>query len=211
MPSTAGNYEIIIKGSVAESVGGKAVDNVFHYVAQGPGTTQPSPTTLLTWFLANVWSVAALALHPGWVGVASSCRLMDNPLNAAVAGATPANGAHAAGDRLPLFNAVVIQKKTGIRGKSYRGSNHFGPISEADTTLDQLTGAGLTLWQNLQAAMALTMAAAGGAQAVSPAVFSPTLSPKPVTIPTLVNTQVTSTLLNLTIGTMRKRKERTAN
>lgn len=108
-------------------------------------------------------------------------------------------------DPLPTVDAVYMLLRTALRGRSYRGSKHWGAASEIDTTGDVLTGAGLARWQTLQTAVGLTLVDALGNTWV-PSLLSRVLSNLTSTPTTIVANDVTSVLLNLNIGTMRKRR-----
>lgn len=112
-------------------------------------------------------------------------------------------------DSMPSDDAVYFLFRTPLRGRSYRGSKHFGPLSEEDTTDDLLTGAGLARWQTLQTALGATLTDANG-NVWQPHVLSRKLSNlAALPVATVVANQVTSVLLDLNIGTMRKRRSKT--
>lgn len=112
-------------------------------------------------------------------------------------------------DSLPSDAAVYLLFRTALRGRNYRGSKHFGPASEVDTTNDILTGAGLVRWQAVQTALAANFVDAQGNTWV-PTVLSRNLSNlKVLPVATVVANDVTEVLLDLNIGTMRKRRSRT--
>jgi len=117
------------------------------------------------------------------------------------------------GDRLPLFNAACIQCRSDARGRSYRGSKHFAPVSESDTTDDTLTGAGLTNWQTLAAALdpsALFLTGLNGSVwqfvILSPTLSNLTANPSIFTFSTVIANG--GTILNAKVGTMKRRKSR---
>jgi hypothetical protein len=104
----------------------------------------------------------------------------------------------------------VFQLRSAVRGKFGRGFKHFGGSSEVDTLGDVLVGAGLTRWQALIVPLAATMLDIDGN------VWTPFIKASYLTNyktnPTVVRgVNVTSSLLNLEVATMRKRKSKTTH
>lgn len=108
-------------------------------------------------------------------------------------------------DPLPTVDAVYMLLRTSLRGKNFRGSKHYPAASEADTTGDVLTGAGLVRWQTLQTALIAAQVDALGNTWV-PSLLSRSLSQLTINPTTVVATDLVTILLNLNIGTMRKRR-----
>jgi hypothetical protein len=207
MPIITNVVQIIIQGTVSETGGsGKNVFNVFTYF-QNPN--QPGPPTAVAVanvFLTNVWAAFAPLISIAWVPTATMCRYLDITTNPLLAAAIPTGGGKAL-PRLPSQQAVVTPFRTSLRGKNYRGSKHWGPIDTASVTSDELTAAAVTAW-TAQLPNLLANLPVGG-QTFSPCVVSRSLSQlarDPVTINGAIITQA---LLNKTIGTMRRRKEKT--
>lgn len=212
-PATPQFAEFILKGHSVEADGGsKNFVNIFHLArTAGPGIS--SEAALETAIMAILPSPLVAALSVAYVGDYVSTRFMDDPLRAPVLGANTVTGT-VAGDRLPNYAAVVIRKNTYARGRSFRGSNHYGPIAESQTTLDNLNAGAITLWNAVAAALATIAAgltlASGDVWKL--AVFSPTLSnfiSSPIAVTgSLVNLS-TGLVLNTRMGTMTRRKDRT--
>jgi hypothetical protein len=112
------------------------------------------------------------------------------------------------GDWLPSFNAATLQLRTGLRGKSYRGSKHFGTIAESDTTNDELTSGALTRWATMITAYLAGITDSDG-NTWLPIVWSRLLSNMSSVPTVIVANQVTSCRINKTLGYMRHRKQKT--
>lgn len=205
--------EVVMAGTVPESDGGlKPFVNIFHFAREsGPGTgTEAQFAVALQLAWAAAW---AACIANQFTGTTMSVRFMDDPLRAAVVGPNAIIGL-SGGDRLPTYNAMVIQKKTYARGRSFMGSNHYGPISDSDQQLDNLTvGAQATC--NAFRAILQAMGG-GGAGFATPdgslwrlCVFSATLSDYTVSPIQVTGSKVQTCLLNIRLGTMKRRKDRT--
>src|SRR5262249_33292945 len=104
---------------------------------------------------------------------------------------------------------VTVRHKTAQRGKNYRGSKHLGPVAESDTLTDEIDPAMQAKWNSATIAISqsFTITATGGIW--SPCVVSRNLSQLKTDAYTIIGADVTQGILNLTIGTMRHRKEKT--
>ena len=202
------NVQITILGTAA--TGGSSVtpsQNVFTYRR----TTTVNPFTKIgvnNIFQTNIITPLLAAANVRYTPGTLSIRVLDD-FNDAETVFTVAGAGAIATDSLPSDSAVYMLYRTALRGRSYRGSKHFGPASEVDTTQDILTGAGLARWQTLQAALLAVMVDANG-NTWTPTVLSRKLSNlKALPLATVVATEVTDVLLDLNIGTMRKRRSKT--
>jgi hypothetical protein len=112
-------------------------------------------------------------------------------------------------DSIPSDDAVCVILKSATRGKSYQGRKHFSPLSEIDTTGDVLTGAGLTRWQAVRDACLAGFTIAGTGEVWVPCVLSRKLSQLRTNPTNVVTADIVRTLLDLNVGTMRRRRTRT--
>lgn len=202
--------EVVISSPLPNSNGGTTpVINILHLRSS-------TPTTAAT--IANLTTAVKTALNtalPAAWNVENTsptikARFMDDPTFGFGASQNMTAGA-VAGDRLPTFNAVTIQLKTGFRGRNYRGSKHFAPLSEGDTTLDNLVGAAITRWQAVRDALAaMTAVTVTGGSTWKLIVLSTSLSDLTANPCLFTGADVTSCVLNETVGTMRHRKEKPA-
>jgi len=113
----------------------------------------------------------------------------------------------ATGDRVASITSVTLPFKCVDRGKSFRGSKHFGPISDADQTGDQITPAIVPTWNTFATTLGGIFASVNGQY--RPVIVSRKLSQLKQDPTNVVGSRVSSVLVNLTLGTMRRRKERT--
>jgi len=207
--------EFIIRGS-ALATGGqtKPLLNVFHFRR----LTNSSPLSLtgLMTTLNSTWQDPLLAcLNARYTLDQLELRPMDDPAAATLVEPVGASGNLGnAASAYDLLSAVVYQLKTGARGRNFKGSKHFSALDESQVTGDELTAAAVTAtWDALTAAFAACIAGQsdGAGNTFFPIVLSQELSSLgPTDIPGIfTGADVSSVILNLTIGTMRRRKEKT--
>lgn len=202
------DVQIIINGTAA--TGGSSVTpsiNIFSYQR----TTVVNPftkTSLNTIFQSTVVAALLAAMNVRWTPANLNIRILNDYNDAPTVFNVAGVGAIAT-DSLPSDDAIYMLLRTALRGRNYRGSKHFGPASEIDTTNDILTGAGLARWQAVQAAILSNLVDSNGNTWV-PTVLSRNLSNlKLLPIATVIATQINNVLLDLNVGTMRKRRSKT--
>lgn len=181
----------------------RPVSAVFYYYRQTAGTAD-NKAAIGAAFLAGPYAALLAAWNVGVANGTLYARYMDDVLDAFTVVPLAGVGAIAT-DRLPTTNSVYMRLATGIRGRAFNGSKKFYGVNEIDTTADLLTGAGLVRWQAVQAALVVPFTI--GAETYVPAVvtFKPPTQVK--TNPTLIQVNaVTSVVLNLDTGTMKRRK-----
>lgn len=201
--------EVIINGRMA--AGGsnaKAAFNVFHYKRTSVAVPA-SKAAFNTAFQAAIVAPLLAAANVRYTPTVISYRWLNDPLDRPVFFTAAGVGAIAT-DSQPSDDAVYYLFRTDKRGANYRGNKHFAGSNEADTTQDILTGAGLVRWQTLQTALAAPITDATphtwNLQVVS---RNPALSNFTVTPCIIESNQVIEVLLDLNIGTMRRRRSAT--
>lgn len=206
MPVATNVVEIIVQGTYPSTgSGAKNIFNVFHYrLLSGAVATA---TVVGNYFSVNLWSLIAANLSIDYTGVACTCRYLDDPTNVAVNCTTPASGGIAL-PRMPGEIAAVTPFRCVQRGRNFRGSKHFGPLATASVLKDELTAAAVTAWATAVSNMGLFIAVTSGQQ-YQPVVLSRNLSQLKVLPVSIVVSDIQTCLLNKTVGTMRKRKEKT--
>ena|SRR5436190_5821899 len=128
----------------------KAIDNVYDFRRTTTGGS-PVKTQIITAFKTLILTPLANCLSVSYVKQFIDIRFLDDVKDPVLTVADGVNGA-VAGDSLPTLNNVLMQLKTGVRGRRYRGFKFYGPIAESHTLLDYLTGAAITLWATFQTA-----------------------------------------------------------
>jgi len=193
--------------SVARGGGTKNFVNVFHY-RRTTIVNPVSKTNFFTGFNNNIVAAMVAALNEDWTGVNVMVRYYDDALDAYLPFTITSVGA-ITGQRAPDYVAATIQLKTAVRGRFARGSKHFGPITESDTTGDVLTAPSIALFSALGTAMVTPFTDSDGniwqmqiRSSKAPAQYKV----NPVTI---VANDVVSMVLNHSLGTMRRRKVKT--
>lgn len=209
MSIQTGVLEFLIKGTVATTGSGtKNFFNVFHYRSN----TIPVPDSkvaVLNFFLSAIWSLAGASLSSAYTGVESDVRLLDEATDQYAVGNVPASGA-VAGARLPTDVSASVLLRTSLRGKNYRGAKRFGPLASSDVVNDEITAAAITAhWAALIAALSGGMTGGGLSGTYTPIVVSRFKSQLSVDPTTIDGAPITAALLNKTVGTMRRRKEKT--
>lgn len=202
--------EIIAKATLQSAgAGAKNIANVFNF-RRVSGVTTPSKASIEAAFDTAIMTPVLAACSSLYVQDATTVRFIDDATDPPVTFPEAGIGALAT-DRLPGLAAVVIQLKSGFKGKSGRGSKHFAGVVEADTTGDVLNATGITHWQAVADALAAGFTDADGnnwrlgiKSGKPPAQYL-------VNPVVMVWNDVSSTLLNLTPGTMYRRKVRTVN
>jgi len=202
------NMIVTIKGTLA--TGGSSVvaaENLFTY--RRLTTVNPvTKTALNTVFQADVLAKILLAANVRYTPGTVQIRCLDD-FNDAETVFTAAGVGAIATDSYASVGAVYMLYRTALRGRSFRGSKHFAGLNEADTTDDILTGAGLTRWQAVRDACLANLVDANG-NTWTPTVVSRTLSQlNALPLALVVANDVTDVLLDLNVGTMRRRRSKT--
>ncbi len=199
--------EIRIFGNIASGgVTSKPTNWGFYF--KRTSTVPPlSKAHIDTAFQAAILPDIGLALNVRWLQAYNTVRFLDDALDAplqtnhAVAGAV-------AGDGMPSFNTAFFLFRTGVRGKNYRGSKHFAPLSESDTTLgseDILNAAALTRMGAIRTDL-LAGFTDSDANVWQLQVFSKSLSQVLTNPTTVVVNTVNAVLVNKRIGRMKRRE-----
>jgi hypothetical protein len=94
------------------------------------------------------------------------------------------------------------------RGKNFRGGKRLCPVATAFALKDELSAAGITAAALVNGYIAATLTTANGSTMI-PFVLSRNLSQLRVNPTTIVGSDLISVLTNKTLGTMRRRKEKT--
>lgn len=199
------NFEVLVRGSVS-ALGSSVTKaySVFHYKRRTT-TVAATKAALNTAFQAGPLASLLAAANARYSPTTVSIRCVDDALDPYTDFAAAGAGAIAT-DMLPTTMSVYMLLRTGIRGRNYQGSKHFGAASEIDTIGDVLSGAGLTRWQALQTALATALVDATP-NTWDLCVLSRKLSVLGPTNPTtIVMNAVTQVILDTDVGTMRRRK-----
>jgi hypothetical protein len=200
------DIEIQVRGVIASAgSSAKATNFSFHYKRYA--TVFPvDHVHINTAFQAAVAVKIGLALNHRWTQSLNTVRFVNDALDAPVFVNEAVVGA-IAGDSMATHLTVYMLLKTGIKGKSYRGSKHFAPCSEADTTTggdDILNAAAIITFGNLAAAILAGFTDSDGNVWV-PSVLSRFLSQLKTNPTTVVSNQVTAVLVNKRLGRMKRR------
>ena len=198
----------IVKATLAAAGGANVnVQTTFHY-RRVATVIAPNKASFNTVFAANVYAPMLAAFNVGYANGTSNLRWINDAQDPTRTITLAGLGAIAT-DRSSSFNAVYMNLRTAIRGKRYRGAKHFAAVNEIDTLGDVLTGAGLARWQTVQAAMLLQLTDGDG-NVWNPCIVSGKPLSQIKTNPTVVVfNDITEVILDLTLGTMRRRKVRT--
>ena len=208
LPSTSMYViEIQTRGIIASGGGGSKNTN-FSFVFKRFATTNPINKSVIdSAFDAAIVDVLGDALNNRWLQSSNSVRYVDDALDAPIY-FSHAKAGQIAGDSMPSHQSVYLLLRTGIRGKSYRGSKHLAPASESDTTganSDVLNAGAITNYGNVASAILAGFTDSNGNVWV-PQVLSRTLSQLTVNPTTVVSNSVTQIMVNKRIGRMKRRQ-----
>jgi len=203
-PIVGSIVEIAAQGIMAAAgSSSKNVASIFHY-RLATLTAPATKTAVEAAFQTAIMIPFTNAASNRYTQTANLVRFVDDALDSPTSTTRAVAGAIAT-DSQPTLAAVYMLFRTAKRGKSYRGSKHFPAVSEIDSTGDILTGGGLALWQTLRTAVATALTDALG-NVWNLSLLSRTLSSLTVNPTTVIANDVTTVLLNKTIGTMRRRR-----
>lgn len=201
------SIQIIMKGTVAApGASAKLVQNVFTFRR----TAFVNPVVkenISNSFQTSIGDVILAAANEDYTQSANTVRILNDAQDRESSFAQAGVGA-IAGDRLPTFANVRLALQTSVRGRWAIGAKAICPVTESDTLNDILTGAAITRWQDVADALLLGFPDADGNEwklTVTSRKYS-----QLVTNPTTIReADVTAVLLNLTIGRMSRRKQKT--
>lgn len=199
--------ELTVKGTIA--AGGSdatPVANVFHF-RRTALSGAISKTNIKTAFDTAIVALLEAATNADVTFDTIEARYVNDALDPPTA-FTIARVGDIVGDRAPSHAAVYMLLRTANKGRSYRGSKHFSPLSESDFGDDVLSGAGVTNWGALKDAILAGFTDSDGNVWI-PVVLSRLLSTLGTNPTTVIATDVTAVLLNKTIGGMDRRRAAT--
>lgn len=201
--------ELIMKGTcVSPGASAKTINNVFTFRR----TTFTDPVVkadIQAAFQLTIGDTILAALNEDYTQTSNSVRILDDAEDVHELSVQAGVGA-IAGDRLPTFASVVCPLRTNVRGRRAQGRKSFAPVTEADTLNDILTGAAVTRWQAVRDAILAGFTDANGNQWLTTVTSRvPPHTQLRVNPTTIRDAVVTSVLLNLTIGRVSQRKQKT--
>jgi len=201
--------EAIVYGKI--DAGGSTTVNtvtVFHY-KRNAVVTNPTKLAFDTVFQSDIVEPMAACLNERWNQLFNTIRFIDDATD------PPGQFSHAepggvAGDGMSSLAAAFTLFRTALRGRNFRGSKHFGPLSEADATApdsDILNAAALARFATLDAALIAPLTDATP-NTWTLQILSRSLSKLTKNPTTVITNQVTAILQNKRIGRMRRREVR---
>jgi hypothetical protein len=204
MPTITNCVEFVWKGTLAETALSRNVWNVFHYrLVAG---TLDAFGQLMGDFDTKVFSFARAQLTADYSTVSFNGRLLDDATQQFTT-TTVALAGGIALPRLPGDLAIVTPMRCAQRGKQFRGRKHWRGVPSASVLKDELTAGALTAW--LAVAVKLVGSFTSTLGTYQPCVVAKTLSQLRTNPTTIIASDVTSVLVNKTIGTFRRSKEPT--
>jgi len=198
--------EISVKGKM-DSGGSDAVNTnfIFHYRRLAV-TVDPDKTALKTIFKSSVLGVIAAALNERWNASLIDVRWVNDATDPYLSITDNSAGA-ITGDSLQSDDAAYLLHRTALRGRRYRGSKHFAPLSESDVTQpdeDIWNSACLTRLAAINTALLLTLTDTTP-NSWKYCILSRFLSQIKTNPTTVTTNDVTSALVNKRIGRMKRR------
>lgn len=214
------NYQVILQGSIVGNIGQtRNEDNVFNYSATVSGSGYDNTAQFLALFLNNVQTPWLAAKDYSYVLQQAICIDLDNPLNAPSVLVINLHGTYnmTPGAPLPSDLCAFLFLKTNYRGKSSHGGVHLGgnpaaALPGGATSPNEWSGAYATLLGNVLSALLLTITDSNSSKwnicVLSRKNSSLVPPPPPVNVQSWV-CPTANCFVDLTIGTQRRRKERT--
>lgn len=180
----------------------KNVVNVydFYRTSLGPATNK---TNIKAGFKTTILTPLGNALSVSYVKNTIDLRFIDDFLDPFVSFVDGVNGA-VTGDSLPSRECALMQMKTGVRGKHYRGFKFFGPLAESRTTLDYINSTSITEFGTFQTAYLAGFTDSDG-NTWLPYLVAAKLSNLKVDPPVIVGTPITSVTVNVAITELKRR------
>jgi hypothetical protein len=201
------DWEVIVNGTAAAAgSNSRPVAIVFHF-RRTTLTTAVNPANLKTAFVTAIATPIAAALNIRFTGQNVSVRCINDATYAPIFFTFTTPGV-ITGDSMSTTLSAYILLRTGLRGKSYRGSKHLFPLSESDTTVagdDVLNAAALARMATIAAAILAGFTDSDGNVWIS-TVLSKVLSKLTKNPTTVTANPVTQTAVAKRVGTMRHRK-----
>jgi hypothetical protein len=165
----------------------------------------PSKAEINTAFQASIGAAVLAALNVDYTQTFNTVRFFDNAIDPAQEFVQAGVGA-IAGERQPDYVTATVRLKASIRSRSGRGRKSYSPITEADTTGDNLTAGAKTRFDTVAAAILAGFTDASGN------IWKPVIkSSKPpaqytVNPVTLAVYDVISATANINLGILKRRK-----
>jgi len=132
---------------VTALMAGQRTQNILHYKMTGATNYDATELTrLATAIIAYFNQVSVKGLYPAtWQLIEVRAIDLSQQFGPAVTvgAGLPITGTRA-GSQLPNNCALVLTKRTALRGRSFRGRFYFGPLCEADVTDNTVSGAVVT-------------------------------------------------------------------
>jgi hypothetical protein len=200
--------EVTQYGHCVESEGPDVpIVNVFHLYKQD-GVNPPHYGSIYSWLVSALNGISN-GLSVSYIADSSLIRPLDDPTSPGEANPAIWGTGAVSGDRMPSYGAVLCNLITNVRGRCFQGKKRFGPVAESSTTLDELSSAGATTWDEIAtdwtAALAFTD---DNTNLWRFCVLSRKLSVLTGASMMFTGATITTVLANHVLGTLRRRKQR---
>lgn len=208
MPVVTNVVEIILKGTLTETSFTKNIFNVFHYrLFSGSLDSMLAITNAFSAVVSGPTHLEQFWFTTDFTHVSDDARLLDDATQQYFS--NPAgNAGQVALPRLPGDVCCSFLIRSATRGKEYRGAKRMCPVASAFALKDELSAAGITAAALVNGYLSANLTTANGSVMV-PFVLSRKLSQLRTNPTTIVGSDKLSVLTNKTLGTMRRRKEKT--
>lgn len=199
--------EVVLAGTVAAGGSNNRLPTWKFHFSRPSSTTPVNKASVVTAFQAAIVPNLLACLNHRITNSATLCRILNDATDPYYLATQTGVGA-ITGDSMPTFCSAYVLVQTGLRGKQYRGSKHFFPLSESDTTSgsdDVLNAASITRFQTFLTSW-LAGFTDGGGNVWTPVLFQKSSS-QIRTNPTVVNVAtITQLQIRASIGRMRRRE-----
>jgi hypothetical protein len=202
------DIEVLMGGIVA--AGGstsRLSDFVFHFRRQNPALPNSTKAQIEGAFQTAIAVPICAALNARFIQSNTRIRFLNWAGDAYAVFSRNVVGS-IAGDSMSTVVAAFILAQTGLRGRSFLAKKHLFPLSESDTTAgadDILNAGAVARFNTIKAAWLAGFTDVSGNVWV-PTCFSRFLSTYRTDPTNIVAPQITATLLNKRLGTMKHRR-----
>lgn len=201
------NFQLVVEGTYAP-VGGESQSIVNVMAYKRTTTVNPhSNAAFITAWRALVEATWLLAVSLNYTMDQVRIRCLDDAEDA-YADTIVGTPGGIVGESLPGFNAMVISRRSAIRGRYAQGRMYVNGIPETGTEGNTLTAAQLVLLANLATDLNTAVVTAAAANNYVPSIFSQTYSQIATNPTTVLNTEQATTEAQSVIGRMSSRRSR---
>lgn len=201
------DFQLVVEGTYAPTGGeSQYIVNVMHYRRTTTVNVHSNAAFITAWrtLVESTW-LAAVSVNYNLDQLRIRCL---NDAEDAYVDTTVNSPGTIAGESLPGFNAMVISRRSAIRGRWAQGRTYINGIPESGVEGNTLTAAQLVLLAALATDLNTAVVTAASANSYVPSIFSQTYSQIAVNPTTVINTEQATVEAQSVVGRMASRRSR---